>query len=76
MRAVKAGEECSIVTDSSDITIDQTTQASTTVVGIVDTDDISVSSTANFTKSGVATDGTKVFRYQSKTDTKFNLHCS
>ena len=71
MRAVKDGEECSIVTDSSDITIEQTTQASTTVVGIVDTDDISVSSTANFTKSGVATDGTKVFRYQSKTDTKF-----
>ncbi len=71
MRAVKAGEECSIVTDSTDITIEQTTQASTTVVGVVDTDDISVSSTANFTKSGVATDGTKVFRYVSKTDTKF-----
>lgn len=71
MRSVKAGEECSIVTDSSDITIDQTTLATATVAGIVDTDDISVNSTNNFTKSGVATDGTKVFRYESKTDTKF-----
>ena len=71
MRSVKAGEECSIVTDSSDITIDQTTLATATVAGIVDTDDISVNSTTNFTKSGVATDGTKVFRYESKTATKF-----
>ena len=71
MRAVKAGEQCSIVTDSSDITLDQTSIHTATVSGIVDTDDISVNSTTNFTKSGVATDGTKVFRYESKTDTKF-----
>jgi hypothetical protein len=68
MRAVKAGEECSIVTNSTDITIDQTTLATATVSGEAG-GTITVNSTTNFVKAGVATDGTNVFRYIGKTDT-------
>lgn len=68
MRAVKAGEQCSIVADTDDIVIDQTTKGSTTVSSL-SSDEITVESTNNFVKAGVATDGTNVFRYTGKTDT-------
>lgn len=68
MRAVKAGEECSIVADTDDIVIEQTTKASTTVSSL-SSDEITVASTNNFVKAGVATDGTNVFRYAGKTAT-------
>lgn len=82
MRAVKAGEECSIITDSDDITIEQTTKATATVteessgtitLSLADDSDTgedeSLTPTNLFVKAGVATDGTNVFRYDGKTDT-------
>jgi hypothetical protein len=68
MRAVKAGEECSIVTNSTDIAIEQTTLATATVSG-ESAGTITVGSTTDFVKAGVATDGTNVFRYTGKTST-------
>jgi hypothetical protein len=70
MRPVKAGEECSIITDSDDIVIEQTTKASTTVSSSGG-GEVTVASTADFVKAGVATDGTNVFRYTGKNATNF-----
>lgn len=78
MRSVKAGEECSIVTDSSDITIDQTSIHTATVSGASGTFTggspsgvITVNSTTGFNKAGVITDGTNVVRYSGLSATQF-----
>jgi len=70
MRAVKAGEVCSIVSSTSDIEISQT-QLATTTASSEDTGTITVADTTNFVNAGVATDGTNVFRYTGKTATTF-----
>jgi hypothetical protein len=70
MRAVKAGEVCSIVADSTDIEISQTQLASTTASAEVG-GTITVADTTDFVNAGVATDGTNVFRYTAKTATTF-----
>ena len=78
MRAVKAGEQCSIVTDSSDITLDQTSihtatasGASGTFTGLTPSGVITVNSTTGFNKAGVITDGTNVVRYSGLSATQF-----
>lgn len=71
MRAVKAGEVCSIVTTSSDISIDQGQNNSTTFTSL-DSTTINVVSTTGFTNAGVAIDASgDVFRYTGKTATSF-----
>ena len=71
MRAVKAGEVCSIVTTSSDISISQGQENSTTFVSL-DSTTINVASTTGFTNAGVAIDASgDVFRYTGKTATSF-----
>ena len=62
MRGVKSGESCSMVVDNSNIEVSQTQLNSTTCLG-VDSSTITVESTTGFANAGVATDGTKVFRY-------------
>jgi hypothetical protein len=68
MRAVKAGEECSIVALATGLTIEQTAEATATVSS-ESAGTITVDSTEGFVKAGVATDGTNVFRYTGKTAT-------
>ena len=71
MRAVKAGESCSIVCTSSDITIEQT-QVNTTTFTSLDSTTINVTSTTGFVNAGVAIDASgDVFRYTGKTATSF-----
>jgi hypothetical protein len=71
MRAVKAGEVCSIVTTSSDISISQGQENSTTFVSL-DSTTVNVASTTGFTNAGVAIDASgDVFRYTGKTATSF-----
>jgi len=75
MRAVKAGETCSIVCSSSDITIEQTQVNSTTFTsydGSGAPTVINVASTTGFVDAGVAIDASgDVFRYTGKTATSF-----
>ena len=52
----------SMVVDNSNIEVSQTQLNSTTCLG-VDSSTITVESTTGFANAGVATDGTKVFRY-------------
>jgi|TARA_R100000482_G_scaffold116903_2_gene60255 hypothetical protein len=70
MRAVKAGEECSIVTDSTDINIDQVQTNTATVTSVVSTT-VNVNSTTGFVKAGLCIKGDTVFRYTGKTATSF-----
>ncbi len=70
MRAVKGGEKCSIVTNSSDITIDQT-QGNSATVSSASSGTINVDSTTGFVDAGVAINGAIVFRYTGKTSTSF-----
>ena len=81
MRPVKAGEVCSIVTSSSDISLDQTQTNSTTfssldsttitVTKIVDGEAVDIP-TEGFVNAGVAIDASgDVFRYTGKTATSF-----
>ncbi len=71
MRGVKAGEVCSMVTNSSSIAIDQTQTNSTTFTSL-DTTTINVASTEGFVNAGVAIDASgDVFRYTGKTATSF-----
>ena len=71
MRGVKAGEVCSMVTNSSSIAIDQTQTNSTTFTRL-DTTTINVASTEGFVNAGVAIDASgDVFRYTGKTATSF-----
>tara|TARA_R100001443_G_scaffold71178_2_gene79494 strand:- start:3657 stop:5225 length:1569 start_codon:yes stop_codon:yes gene_type:complete len=70
MRAVKGGEKCSIVTNSSDITIDQT-QGNSATVSSASSGTINVDSTTGFVDAGVAINGAIVFRYTGKTGTSF-----
>ncbi len=71
MRAVKAGEVCSIVTTSSDIVIDQT-QINTTTFSSLASTTVNVVSTTGFVDAGVAIDASgDVFRYTGKTATSF-----
>jgi len=71
MRAVKAGEVCSIVTTSSDIELDQV-QKNTTTFTSLDSTTINVASTTGFVDAGVAIDASgDVFRYTGKTATSF-----
>ena len=73
MRPVKAGGECSIVTDSSDIEIDQTSKTEKAMTGrVVDTGlyGITFASTEGFLKAGVLIDeDDEVYRYTKKTST-------
>ena len=71
MRAVKAGEVCSIVTTSSDIELDQV-QKNTTTFTSLDSTTINVASTTGFVDAGVAIDASgDVFCYTGKTATSF-----
>ena len=71
MRPVKAGEVCSIVTSSSDISLDQT-QTNSTTFSSLDSTTINVASTTGFVNAGVAIDASgDVFRYTGKTATSF-----
>ena len=71
MRPVKAGEVCSIVTSSSDISLDQT-QSSTTTFSSLASTTINVASTTDFVNAGVAIDASgDVFSYTGKTATSF-----
>ena len=71
MRAVKAGETCSIVTTDSSIGISQTASHSTTFSSLASTT-INVTSTTGFAKAGVCVDSSgDVFRYTGLTDTSF-----
>jgi len=71
MRPVKAGEVCSIVTDSADIELDQVQNNSTTFTSL-DGTTINVVSTTDFVDAGVAIDASgDVFRYTGKTATSF-----
>jgi hypothetical protein len=71
MRGVKAGEVCSMVTNSSTIAIDQTQTNSTTFTSL-DSTTINVASTEGFVNAGVAIDASgDVFRYTGKTATSF-----
>jgi hypothetical protein len=71
MRGVKAGEVCSMVTNSSSIAIDQTQTNSTTFTSL-DSTTINVASTEGFVNAGVAIDASgDVFRYTGKTATSF-----
>jgi len=70
MRAVKAGEVCSIVTTSSDISLSQTSLNTATVTSVVSTT-VNVDSTTGFVNAGVCVKGDTVFRYTGKTATSF-----
>ena len=70
MRPVKSGESCSIVTNSSDITIEQT-QTNSATVSSASSGTITVNSTTGFVDAGVAINGAIVFRYTGKTSTSF-----
>ncbi len=70
MRPVKSGETCSIVTNSSDIAIEQT-QTNSATVSSASSGTINVDSTAKFVEAGVAINGAIVFRYTGKTSTSF-----
>tara|TARA_R100000149_G_scaffold58808_1_gene27785 strand:+ start:218 stop:1789 length:1572 start_codon:yes stop_codon:yes gene_type:complete len=70
MRAVKAGEKCSIVSTSSDITIDQAQLNKANVTSVVSTT-VNVDSTTNFAPTGVCVKGDTVFRYTGTTATSF-----
>ena len=70
MRPVKAGEVCSIVTTSSDISISQVASNTATVSSVVSTT-INVDSTGGFAKAGVCVKGDTVFRYTGTTATSF-----
>ncbi len=70
MRPVKSGETCSIVTNSSDIAIEQT-QTNSATVSSASSGTITVDSTAKFVEAGVAINGAIVFRYTGKTSTSF-----
>jgi hypothetical protein len=73
MRAVKAGEVCSIVTTNSNIEISQTQTNTATVTSVVSTT-VNVNSTTGFVNAGVCVKGDTVFRYLRKTATSF-LDC-
>tara|TARA_R110002020_G_scaffold40121_2_gene118801 strand:- start:5869 stop:7431 length:1563 start_codon:yes stop_codon:yes gene_type:complete len=71
MRGVKAGEVCSMVTNSSSIAIDQT-QTNSTTFSSLDSTTVNVASTEGFVNAGVAIDASgDVFRYTGKTATSF-----
>lgn len=70
MRPVKSGESCSIVTNSSDIIIEQT-QTNSATVSSASSGTITVNSTTGFVDAGVAINGAIVFRYTGKTSTSF-----
>lgn len=70
MRPVKSGESCSIVTNSSDIAIEQT-QTNSATVSSASSGTITVDSTTGFVDAGVAINGAIVFRYTGKTATTF-----
>jgi len=71
MRGVKSGEVCSMVTTSSNISIDQT-QTNSTTFSSLDSTTINVASTTGFVNAGVAIDASgDVFRYTGKTATSF-----
>jgi len=71
MRGVKSGEVCSMVTTSSNISIDQT-QTNSTTFSSLDSTTVNVASTTGFVNAGVAIDASgDVFRYTGKTATSF-----
>ncbi|MAL60651.1 MAG: hypothetical protein CMC14_11440 [Flavobacteriaceae bacterium] len=70
MRPTKAGEICSIVTNSSDITISQTTRNTATVASGGGST-VTVDTTDGFAKAGVFTDGTNIIRYTDTNATQF-----
>lgn len=81
MKQTKAGEVCSIVSNSADINFTQVTTNTATVSGASGTFTgtfpsgangvITVGSTAGFAHAGVFTDGTNIIRYTGKTSTTF-----
>lgn len=64
MRPVKAGETCTIATTDSNISISQT-QVNTATFVFSSGSSVTVDSTAGFAPSGVASNGTIAFRYDS-----------
>ncbi len=77
MRPTKAGETCTIATDSSDIEIDQTQTRTATVsgqtgaFGVGGNGVITVDSTAGFVEAGVIEYSGHIVAYTGKTDTTF-----
>ena len=75
MRPTKAGETCTIVTDSSDIEINQTQTVTTTVSGRTGSfgggGTITVDSTAGFVEAGVIEYSGHIIAYKGKTGTTF-----
>jgi len=73
MRPVKAGEQCSIVTDSGDIEIDQTEKVEKEMTGkVIDAGlyGITFESTEDFLNKGVLVDENgEIYRYSKKTST-------
>ena len=70
MKPTKAGEVCSIVSNSSDITFSKVnTHTATVASGGGST--VTVDSTTGFAKAGVFTDGTNVIRYTGVNATQF-----
>ena len=70
MRGVKGGETCSIVANSTDIDISQTTFITTTSASVSSTT-VTVIDASPFIEKGVCLVGTEVFAYTGKTDTTF-----
>jgi len=70
LKQTKAGEVCSIVTDSSDISFSKVS-TNTATVASGGGSEITVDSTGGFAKAGVLTDGTNIVRYTGVTATKF-----
>ena len=68
MRGVKGGETCSIVANSSDIDISQTSLNNTTSVS-VSTTTVTVADASPFLDNGVCLVGDEIFNYTGKTDT-------
>lgn len=70
LKQTKAGEVCSIVSNSTDINFTQVTTNTATVASVLGSV-VTVDSTAGFAKAGVFTDGTNIVRYGRVTATAF-----
>ena len=70
LKQTKAGEVCSIVSNSADIDFTRVTKNTATVTSFLGST-VNVDSTNGFAKAGVFTDGTNIIRYEGITATSF-----